>query len=220
MKNILALTAVAGLASFANADVIISELLGSTGGSDAEYIEIYNAGASSVDLTGWSIELWDSDSGTPEFGGSDGVAPYGLSGSLASGETFTLGNSLATGIFGFIWDALLPADAIENSSYTAVLVDGMGNAVFSAFVADGDAGDVANRAGVAIAADVTVGPDGSFLPAGFRIDDADLNFSLLNFSDPGAAPADPGVANFAPIPAPSALALVGLGGLVAGRRRR
>lgn len=218
MKTI-AIMAVAGLTGFAGADIVISEVLGSTTGSDAEFIEIYNDGAGSVDLTGWTIELWDSDAGS-QFGGSDAAAPYVVNaGVLASGQTWTLGNSLAASAFGAgAFDDSLPSNAIENSSYTIILADAMSNVVFSAFVRDADAGDSANRAGAAITTDITVGPDGTFLPAGYRLLDADGNFELSNFGI--GAPNDPGVANYPPVPAPASLALLGLGGLVAARRRK
>ena len=217
MKTI-AIMAVAGLAGLANANVVISEVLGSTTGSDAEFIEIYNDGAGSVDVTGWTVELWDSDSGTG-FGGADGASPYAISAtSLASGQTWTPGNDLAAPAFGTTFDDSLPANAIENSSYTIILADAFSNVIFSAFVTDGGAGDAANRAGASITPTITVGPDGTFLPAGYRLTAADGSYEFSNF-DIGA-PNDPGVANYAAAPAPASMALLGLGGLVAGRRRR
>ena len=216
MKFAIAMVAAAGLASVANADITINELLGSTSGSDAEFIELYNSGASAVDLTGWQIELWDSDAGTG-FGGADGGAPYALSGSIAAGDYYTLANALAQSTYGFTADQLFGANSIENSSFTIILRDDMGNIVESGFMTDGGAGDTTNDAGTPITADWTFGPDGSFLPAGmYRIGDGSANIGLLEFDQPSPS-ATPDSAN---IPAPSALALLGLGGLVAGRRRR
>lgn len=216
MKTAIALTALAGVASVANANIVISEVLGSTTGSDREYVEIYNDGGSAVDLTGWTIELWDSDDG--QIGGSDGMNGTVISaGMLGSGQTWTLGNALAEAEYGMVFDQSIGANSVENSSYTMILADSFGNAVFSAFVTDGGAGDTANRAGTAITADITVGPDGTFLPAGYRLTSAALDWEFADFNL--GSPNDPGVANYA-VPAPGALALLGLGGLAAGRRRR
>ena len=50
------------------------------------------------------------------------------------------------------------------------------------FVTDGGAGDAANIAGTTVTADDTVGPDGSFLPAGFRRE-GDGSITILAFNN-------------------------------------
>ncbi len=215
MKTIIAL--IAGVAAGANASVTINEVLGSTAGTDREFIELYNTGGSSVDISGWTIELWDSDAGA-QFGGADGGTPYiiNLGSSIAAGGYFTIANALAETEYGFTADQQ-QAISIENSAYTMVLRDALSNIIETIYVADGGAGDAANIAGTIITADYTVGPDGTFLPAGFyRIGDGSANLGILEFDQPSPS-ATPGRAN---IPAPAALAVLGLGGLVAGRRRR
>ncbi len=217
MKTAFALALVAA-AGAANADVLVNEVVGSTTGGDVEFIELYNTGASAIDLTGWSIELWDSDidAGGSGFGGADGTAPYALSGSIAAGGYWTIANGETASQIGFTGDAFFGNNSIENSSYTLILRDGMGNIANSIFFNDGDAGDQANDAGAAITADVTVGPDGSFLPAGFyRFGDGSDIIELHNFSD--FTDYTPGAAN---VPAPAGLAIAGLGLIAAGRRRR
>lgn len=216
MKLTIAIAALAGIAGAANAGVTINEVLGSTSGSDAEFIELYNTTGASVDLTGWSIELWDSDFDTAGFGGSDGGAPFSLTGSIAAGGHFTLGNALSQSTYGYTADQLIGANSIENGSYTMVLRDASSAVVETFLVAD-NALDVANIAGAAITPDFSFGPDGTFLPAGFyRIGDGSANIGLLEFGQPSPS-ATPGSAN---IPAPGALALLGLGGLATARRRR
>lgn len=221
----LATVAAGALAGHASADLFINEVLGSTSGSDLEFIEIYNSGAAPVDLTGFSIALYDSDSGT-SFGGTDGGSPYALSGIVPAGGFLAFGNVLAAGTFGagaFLGGAL-PANAIENSSYTIILEDASGTNFDAIFVTDGGAGDIANEAGAPVAAEVA-GPDGTFLPAGiFRTTDGGGTFGFLEFgasslgfsSDPGTG--TPGISNV--IPEPASMALLGLGGLMAARRRR
>lgn len=216
MKFAIAIAAAAGIATAANASITINELLASTASTDTEFIELYNTSGSSVDLTNWSIELWDSDAGT-QFGGSDAGAPYVLSGSIAAGGYYTLGNAQSQALLGYTADQLFGANSIENSSFTIVLRDAGGNVVETGFMTDGGAGDTANIAGSVVTPDWTFGPDGTFLPAGmYRVGDGSSNLAILEF-DQVPASATPGAAN---IPAPSALALLGLGGLVAGRRRR
>jgi len=213
MKIAIALLAAAG--SIASADVVINEVLGSTSGADNEFIELYNTGGSAQSLAGWTIELWDSDAGS-QFGGVDGGTPYALGGSIAAGGHWTIANMGAQSLYGFTAD-INQEISIENSSYTMVLRDDLANIINTIFVTDGGAGDAANIAGTFITPDLTFGPDGTFLPAGFyRVGDGSNTLGLLEFGQPSAS-ATPGAAN---IPAPAALAVLGMGGLVAGRRRR
>lgn len=200
-------------------DVVINEVLGSTTSSDTEFIELYNAGAAAVDLTGWSIELWESDFVVPGVppASQDGASPYALSGSIAPGGYLLLSNALADTAFGVTGDILLPSNSIENSSYTMLLKDAGASIVNSVFVTDGGAFDAANDGTSVITPDLTVGPDGSFLPAGFyRVGDGSATTALLEFSPIPAASATPGAAN---LPEPASLALIGLGGLAMFRRR-
>jgi len=216
MKFTFAIAALAGIAASANAGVTINEVLGSTASTDSEFIELYNTTGASVDISGWSIELWDSDADTAGFGGSDGGAPFALSGSIAAGGYFTLGNAQAQALIGFSADITFGSNSIENGSYTMILRDNGGVIVESLFMTDNVA-DVANDAGTPITPDSTVGPDGTFLPAGaYRIGDGNAAWGILEF-DQVPASATPGSAN---LPAPGALALLGLGGLATARRRR
>lgn len=217
MKNAFALALIAA-ATAANADVVVNEVVGSTTGADVEFVELYNTGATAINLTGWTIELWDSDSdaGGSGFGGADGTAPYALSGSIAAGGYWTIANGEAASQLGFIGNAIFGNNSIENSSYTLILRDNNGTAVNTIFFWDSGAGDQANDAGTIVTPDFTVQPDGGFLAAGFyRAGDGSDNIVMHNFSD--FSDYTPGAAN---VPAPGALALLGLGGLAASRRRR
>ncbi len=218
MKFTTAIAAIAGIAAATNASVTINEVLGSTASTDSEFIELYNTTGAAIDLTGWTIELWDSDVDSTGFMGSDGGAPYALSGSIAAGGYFTLANAQAqaAGFLNFTADITIGANSIENSSYTMILRDDMGALVEAVFVTD-SVMDVANDGTMAITPDLTVGPDGTFLPAGFyRVGDGSSSTALLEF-DQAPASATPGAAN---LPTPGALALLGLGGLATARRRR
>jgi len=209
----VALVTASGSTSFAQA-VVINELLGSTTSADSEFIELFNTTASAVDIGDWMIELWDSDSSS--LGGADGSSPYTIpSGtSLNAGGHFLLGNSTFSTTYGITPDLTLPANAIENSSYTVVLADSSNVVQNAIFVTDGGAGDTANRAGAAITPESTIGPDGSFLPAGFtRTVDGGGSFSLLEFSPQPAPSATPEGGDFtvvAPPAPPSDLVISGV----------
>lgn len=223
MRNLTAAAFVAVFAGTASADILISEILGSTASTDLEFIELVNTGAAPVDISGWAIELWDSDAAS--IGGADGGSPYIVPGGtiLAPNAVFVFSNALSDAGFGIVGDAVLPANAVENSSYTAVLADALSALVDAVFVNDGGAGDFANRAGAAITPALSVGPDGTNLPAGFARTDALGGSAILEFDNTNRGSftltsGTPGVNQL--IPAPASAALLGLGGLLAARRRR
>lgn len=245
MKKLLGIAAIAALAGSAHGQVVISEILGSTSGTDTEYIEIANMGNAPVDITGWAVELWDSND-APGLGGTnagwgalDGGSPHVVSGTviLNPGDVYTMGTAQVmfvdytspypTSYNGdpFNVDQTIGDNSVENSSYTAILVDAGANPVDSWYILDDPTLDMANRAGAAFVPNFTLGPDGSFLPAGgYRVGNT---LGILNFSRPGGsaptlnngtlAGGTPGIYQ---IPAPGALALSGLAGLVGIRRRR
>jgi hypothetical protein len=218
MQAVLGLGAVLTAASSHGA-IVINEVLGSTTSSDTEFIELYNTSGAAVDISGWSFEFYDSDAGSP-FGGLDGGSPYVIDAgtTIGANDYFLMGNSTFESIFSITSDQT-ESLAIENSSYTMVLKDSFDNVIETIFVSDGGAGDTANIAGVNITADFTIGPDGTFLPAGFYRDgDGSSSFELLEFSPRPAPSATPGAANLGttvvPVPAAAWLfgtALLGLG---------
>jgi hypothetical protein len=189
----IAIGSLAGLAtaqSGAASPMTINEVLGSTTGADKEFIELYNTGAETIELDGWSIELWDSDNAAG-FGQPDGQSPYVLQGSCPPRGFFTIANELAIDFYAFTPDQVFASNSIENGSYTIVLRDAGGVAVQTIFVTRSGDGDQANIAGTPVTPDATVGPDGSFLPAGFyRTTDGGPEFGLLDFAlvDPPATP--------------------------------
>ncbi len=220
MSRIITIAALAGVAGAASADVVINEIQGNTSGADWEFFELFNTSGAAIDISGWQVELWDSDTGN--IGGGDGAAPYVIpDGSIIdAGGYFTLANELAQNGYGFVADVTIGSNSIENSSYTAILADGplLGSAVIDSILvidSDKDAGN-ANRMGDLITPGAIVGPDGDFLPAGiYRIGDSNADFDLLEFNVPSPS-ATPGFAN---IPAPATLALFGIAAAATRRRR-
>lgn len=220
MRRFLAGTAVLALAASANAAIVINEVLGSTTGTDSEFIELYNTGGSAMNIGGWRIELWDSDSGA-SFGGADGGSPYIIpSGTILNpGDYYVMANTTFNTFYNVaVVDQVIQENAIENSSYTIILKDAALTAIDSFFVTDGGASDQPNDAGAPhVPISGTVGPDGSNLPAGFyRVGDGNATIALLEFSPQPAPSATPGTPN---IPEPASLVLVGLGALGLLRRR-
>jgi predicted extracellular nuclease len=178
----------------ANAAIVLNEVLGSTESTDTEYIELYNSGPESVDIGGWSVEFWESESGSG-FGTSNG-GPYTVPAdtTLADRQHFLFANpeteSLFTDAAGnpVMGDAQLPPNAIQNSSYTVVLKDAEQNVINTVFVTSGGSDDAANIAGELIAPDFSIGPAGTFLPAGFtRTVAGGDTLAMLEFS-PRPAP--------------------------------
>jgi hypothetical protein len=224
VKRIALLTSfiflIAGFLSAAQADIVINEVLGSTTGSDAEFVELYNTGSSAVDIGGWQIELWDSDTGSA-YGGADAASPYVIaSGTMISaGGFFLFANEQTQNDFSVTADFLLSANSIENSSYTMILKNASLSTINSIFVTDGGAGDAANDAGTAITPDLTVGPDGAYIPAGFyRTTDGADAIELQDFSDYRDT-GTPGTMNAVPVPAAAWLLGSGLIGLIGIRRK-
>jgi hypothetical protein len=137
--------------------------------------------------------------------------------SLAAGGYYLMANPEFLNNYSATPDLALPANAIENSSYTMILKNAALTTINSIFVTDGGASDAANDAGTLITPDLTVGPDGPNLPAGFyRVGDAGATTALLEFSPKPAPSATPGAMN---LPEPVTVVLLSLGGLMLRRRR-
>ena len=186
----------------ANAEVVINEVLGSTTSADNEYIELYNTGAQgAVDISGWTITLYESDIDEATFGSLDAASPYTVPAGtiLLENDFFLFANSLAESAFNVTADASLPSNAIENSSYTMVLRDASDNVLNTIFVTDSNVNDQANIEGTAITPDFTFGPDGTFLPAGFfRTTDGGDELGLLEFAPQPSLSGTPGFSNVPP----------------------
>ncbi|USN99109.1 MAG: lamin tail domain-containing protein [Phycisphaeraceae bacterium] len=191
-----ALGVTASLACAAHAAVQVNEVVGSTAGDDAEFIELHNTGSKEVDLTGWTIDLWDSDAGAV-LGTPDGDSPIRLRGRIDAGGYFLLANSVFSKYYEIEPDQRFRDNGIENSSYTIVLKDNLGVIVETIFVTDGGEGDKANVGGREITPDATIRAEGRFIPPGFaRVprDDGEREYRLLKFSPvptPGATPGKP-----------------------------
>lgn len=171
-----------------HAQVVLNEVLGSTTSTDSEFIELFNAGGTAVDISGWMIKVYESDSGS-QFGTEDTNIEIPANVILPAGSFYLIGNARFESQYQIIPDQSIPDNSIENSSYTIILKDENDIRENSVFVTDGGAGDQANDAGTVITPDLSVGPDGTFLPAGFSRDTDGANTAqILDFSpDPSLA---------------------------------
>jgi VCBS repeat-containing protein len=183
--------------------LVINEFVGSTTGPDAEFVELF--GAAGASLAGLSLLVIESDAGD-DLGRID--ARFDLPAGAVIGENgfYLIGNDLVTPSAGGAPDALLPANFIENSSYTLALVETAtagavgdaagGETVIDAVgVTDGGEGDA-----FAYGAPV-IGPDGPFLPAGgARVEDGvdtdqASDFALADFQNVANTPTAAGAAD-------------------------
>jgi len=204
MKSTLALVAVAGLASAAAAQTGSLSITSS---------------AATVDTTGaaatFTLSVWgDADFGTHISGGgfamnavggagvvTDMVASSAAWGALGFQDNGHTGDGNHAGmIFGqLIFPPFIPADPASALGAGPVLLGS-----FAVTVAANSAGTVDWT---------TAGGVGDFILEIFTDDGAAGSFTQLTAVTHGAASVNV-------VPAPSAMALLGLGGLVAGRRRR
>jgi len=116
MRNsfIFGLLATVAMAGSAPADIVINEVIGSTTGADTEFIELFNAGSSLIDLTGFVIEEVESDPGGTN-GDIDDTFAIAAGSTIAPGDFFLLGNATFATAFG-ITPNQTEALSIENSS--------------------------------------------------------------------------------------------------------
>lgn len=225
MKSVLAFAAIAGLATAAHADIIISEVVDATlAGGNPKYVELTNTGATDftfgagdgiinqsnasndltidTDLTGLTIAAGDSF--VIQSSGNDGQlvfeSTYGFAADLYTSAFYSNGDDRY-----ILW-----LGGAVHDIHGDIDTDGTGSGWE---YLDGYAFSNANRTtangGLFNIADWTHGGVNSLEDPGFD-DVLELALILAN-TTPGS---------HAFVPAPGAAALLGLGGLVATRRRR
>lgn len=210
MKKLLcvaALAVVSGAATASMGQIRITEFLYS--GDDGEFIEIANIGNAAIDLTGWS---YDDNSRTA---GSFSLTAFGI---LAPGEAAII-SELDAATFRSNWSLSASIKVIGGNNQNIGRSDEINIYDASSALVDrltyNDAG-VGNVAGPR-AQDISVNTTAANLGAN--------NYSLWFFSAVGdnlgsytaltSSIGNPGI-----IPTPGAIALLGMGGLMIGRRRR
>lgn len=170
--------------------LVLNEVLGSTAGTDSEYVELF--GAAGTELDGLSVIVVESDAGAGN-GTIDFRIDFGAADTIGANGFYLAANATAAATYGVTPDMAIRENAIENSSYTIALVEtaslsggsvsGQEVVLDSVGITDGEGPE-----SFAFGAPV-VGPDGTFLPAGVgRIQDGvdtdqTSDFQILNFGN-------------------------------------
>lgn len=165
-----------------SADVVINELLPDPSSTDSgnEWVELYNAGRSSVNLAGWKLQV---DGGTAGWGSTQTIA----SGTLAAGGYLVIGAGGATSLSLTLGNASSKSDGLRltcNDAAVDTVVYGTPN---------GDA-ITDDRGGVAssLAPKPASGQSLARLPNGTDTDASATDFALTASLTPGAANASGG----------------------------
>jgi uncharacterized protein (TIGR03382 family) len=205
MKTVLSIAAIAGVAAAANAGLIITGVVdGPLSGGTPKAIELY-ATADIADLSIYGIGSANN------LGGTDGQE-FALSGSATKGQFLYVASEAPNflAFFGFAADFVSGAAAINGDDAIELFQNGSVIDVFGEI--SGPLTGWAYTDGWAYRNDNT-GPDG----ATFNI--ANWSFSGIDALD-GVSVNNGAVPFGTYVPTPGALALLGLGGLAAVRRRR
>ena len=232
----LALAGSLGLAAAANAAVVITEFMPNPSGSDAEreWLEIYNNGPAPVDVSNYKI-------GTSEtMGDNEDMNQFPAGTVLAAGQAFVIALQAApfTDFFGVPADVEIqdtnPAVpdmtayptwsgnpsaflALANGGDQVLLLDGGDNIVdFIDYAVATAIRSTADNTPTLALAGSSAGNNESFER---RFGDVDTDSASDWVLRPDGA-ATPGVVAVSSVPEPTSLALLGVAGLAALRRRR
>ncbi len=222
-------SALIGLAmvSSANAAVIINEVYPGGGSSVAtttynrDFVEIYNTGASTVDLSGWRVSYASAGGNY----GTNNVVAFGTGSYIGAGDYLLLvsggagsagvvvpaANYYNGGIAGTSGASLSgTAGSVSIFDASNVRIDTLG---YGSTVTSPDANGVVKIEGTAAAA-LASGNNLSYNRSGF----VDTNNNSADFTAATPSPT-PGINSQVVVPEPTSLAVLGLAGLVRARRR-
>lgn len=177
-------------------DIVINELQLKGRGLDPQFVELYNFGTSAIDLAGWSVRAYGSDSGRADFGTELGsfTIPTGTPVSLSPGGFYLVGNSIFESVYGITPD-LQAEPGFGLFDVTVILFDSTNTPVFTVFNTDGNAANQPNNAGLPTVADITTS-DGTNSAAGYYLEtDGGGTATILEFEPIPSASATPGTTN-------------------------
>ena len=199
MKVPILFYALLGLATIADATVVLNEVVGSTTSTDVEFVELF--GTPGESLADHSIVIVERDAGAADLNTIDAQFDFGPQVVLGENGFLLVGNDLVAGAHSVVPNLFFSNNFVENGSYLIALVKtssisgntigDLGEIVDHMFVLDGDAADAPTDgdavalfgAGATVAVNVNqIGPDGTFLPAGYRRDpDGSNTFVFADF---------------------------------------
>lgn len=213
-------------AGAASANVVFTEIFYNLNGSEngaTEWVEIYNSGASSVDMSGWVY----GDAQDNTFAGAFGAGTV-----LGAGEVAIIAFQ-SESVFQSIWGsgirvlqidtAITLANGATATNEEIVLLNADGVIVDAVNFENGSNGwpGDANGASISLlpsALDASLNDTGASWATTLVGVNGGREALILNPDIANASVLD--VSSAGVVPAPGAVALMGLGGLVAARRRR
>ena len=225
-RTILGLAGLGAIATGASANVFFTEIFYNLNGTESgatEWVEIYNGGLTAVDMSGWVY----GDSQDNSFAGAFGAGTILGAGEVAiitfqNADTFR--SIWGQGITVFQIDTPVSlANSPSATNETIALFDGMGNLVDEVNFQANANGWPGSANGASI----------SLLPSALdgSLNDIGANWAITSIGVNGGREAlilNPDISNATlldissagVVPAPGALALAAIGGLLSARRRR
>lgn len=182
-------------------DVVINEMQLKGSGQNPQFVEIYNFGSTAIDLAGWSVKAYGSDSTRSDFGTELGsfTIPTGSPVNLSPSGFYLVGDAAFESVYG-ITPNLQAEPGFNLFDITVILFDSMGNPVYTVLNTDGNASNQANNAGAPTVADITIS-DGTRSASGYYLDtDGGASATVLEFDPVPSASATPGTTNTSFIP--------------------
>jgi len=133
VKSLKFLLGVATLCAVSGAQVVINEIqYDDAGTDDREFVELYNAGTTAVDISGWILRSWDLTPGT------DNTLDYTIPGAVGSATTviapggyYVMGSPLMPNVNQVLVNGTASTNLFENDIETTALVDGTNSVVDS-----------------------------------------------------------------------------------------
>lgn len=130
VKSLKLFLGLAAICAVTQAQVVINEIqYDDTGTDDREFVELYNAGTSPVDISGWILMSWDLNPNLPAGPPSDNNPDYAIPGVigsmttvLAPGAYYVLGSNLVPNVNQVIVNGAASTNLLENDNETTALV--------------------------------------------------------------------------------------------------
>jgi len=149
-------------------ELVINEIqTDAAGAGGPDFIELYNGSSAAIDLSGYSVQAYQS---SPDSGlGTESInvtLPNGTT--IAPGGFYLIGGDDVTSIYGATPDLSVPDFDINDSDVSVSLVDPISTPVYTVLLEQG--GTIPNIAGTQVVSDLNPGVDsGGFGPSGYYL---------------------------------------------------